>query len=164
MSDPPTTGPPRNPKPNTRSQTLPKGKATADPTKQKDNRPVEAVEDEEDDASEEESNHSQSGSIREDIRRLQAQIDRLLQERTAPVPTIETTPNPNVLTPAPADMRLPSGTPQPGYYKLSERTPAIESLGDGKEPTFLQWQASIRDRLEINSDHYRSKRARIALV
>jgi len=163
MSDTPTTGSSRNPKPTTRSQTLSKGKAPADPPKQKDNRLVEA--EEEDKASEEESNHSQSGqAYREEIRRLQAQVDLLLRERTAPLPTIETTPNPNVFTPAPADMRLPSGTPQPGYYKLSERTPTIESLSDGKEPTFLQWQASIRDRLEINSDHYRSERARMALV
>jgi hypothetical protein len=48
--------------------------------------------------------------------------------------------------------------------KLSERTPTIDCLTDGKEPTFRQWQASINDRLEINSDHYRTERARMALV
>ena len=61
-------------------------------------------------------------------------------------------------------VRFQSETPQPIQVKLSERTPNIECLTDGKQPTFRQWQASITDRLEINADHYWSERARMALV
>jgi len=46
----------------------------------------------------------------------------------------------------------------------SEKTPKIEDLSDGINPTFRQWQASVQDRLDINSDHYRNERERMALV
>lgn len=48
--------------------------------------------------------------------------------------------------------------------RRSEKTPDIKELRDGCEPTFRQWQASIQDRLEINSDYYRTERQRMALV
>jgi hypothetical protein len=50
------------------------------------------------------------------------------------------------------------------YQGRSEKTPTIEELSDGHDPTFKQWQASIQDRLSINSDHYRTERERMALV
>jgi hypothetical protein len=42
--------------------------------------------------------------------------------------------------------------------------PKIEPLSDGTSPTFRQWQASIRDRLEFSQDQYPSERARMAEV
>ena len=60
--------------------------------------------------------------------------------------------------------RYTSATPEAPKVKLTERTPTIDNLDDGSDPTFQQWQASIQDRLEINADHYRSERARMALV
>ena len=82
-----------------------------------------------------------------------------------PLPTTESYPINIRQSHAESSTRFQSETP--GLYtkqKLSERTPSIDNLSDGKDPTFRQWQASIKDRLEINADHYRSERARMALV
>ena len=49
-------------------------------------------------------------------------------------------------------------TPQ---SKLTEK---IEPLDDGTKPTYRQWQISIRDRFTVNSDHYVTDVARMALV
>ncbi|EMD64891.1 hypothetical protein COCSADRAFT_159893 [Bipolaris sorokiniana ND90Pr] len=95
------------------------------------------------------------------------QVHRLTQEnaelRSNVVLTTESPPI-TAEPPFSPSPRYTSTTPEPLRVKLSERTPAIESLSDGVDPTFRQWQASIVDRLEINSDHYRSERARMALV
>lgn len=83
--------------------------------------------------------------------------------RDVPVPTTETPPT-TTEQPSRLSARFLSVTPDPQHAKLSERTPPIDNLSDGVNPTFRQWQASIQDRLSINSDHYRSERARMALV
>jgi hypothetical protein len=101
--------------------------------------------------------------LREEIERLQAQISRLTQERS-PIPTTEPDPITLRQSRGPPAARFQSETPSLSTAKLSERTPTIDCLTDGKEPTFRQWQASIKDRLDINSDHYRTERARMALV
>jgi hypothetical protein len=101
--------------------------------------------------------------LREEIERLQAQVDRLTQERSV-LPTTEPAPTTSRQPHDTPSVRFMSETPSLSKVKLSERTPTIDCLTDGKEPTFRQWQASIKDRLEINSDHYRSERARMALV
>jgi hypothetical protein len=102
--------------------------------------------------------------LREEIERLQAQISQLSLERF-PLPTTESGPITSRQSHDTPGVRFQSETPSlPSKVKLSERTPSIDCLTDGKEPTFRQWQASIKDRLEINSDHYRSERARMALV
>ena len=46
----------------------------------------------------------------------------------------------------------------------TNRTPLTDPLNDGKDPTFRQWKASIRDRLEVNSEQYPTERSRKALV
>lgn len=83
--------------------------------------------------------------------------------RDVPVPTTETPPT-TTEQPSRLSARFLSVTPDPQHAKLSERTPPIDNLSDGVNPTFRQWQASIQDRLSINSDHYQSERARMALV
>jgi hypothetical protein len=102
-------------------------------------------------------------ALREEVERLQAQIISLTQERSV-LPTTEPAPTPSRQSHDTPSVRFQSETPSLSKVKLSERTPTIDCLTDGKEPTFRQWQASVKDRLEINSDHYRSERARMALV
>jgi hypothetical protein len=101
--------------------------------------------------------------LREEIERLQAQVSRLTREGSI-LPTTESGPTTSRQAHDTPSVRFLSETPSLSKVKLSERTPTIDCLTDGKEPTFRQWQASIKDRLEINSDHYRSERARMALV
>lgn len=84
-----------------------------------------------------------------------------------PLPTTESVQTDQRPTPT---VRFSSATPDdpfsPSSGKLyrTEKTPNIEDLNDGKNPTFRQWQASILDRLEVNADLYRNERARMALV
>ena len=49
-------------------------------------------------------------------------------------------------------------------YRKTQLTEKITPLDDGQAPTFRQWKASILDRLEVNSDHYPTRRSRLALV
>ncbi len=104
------------------------------------------------------------------IAQLQAEVARLKAGQghppyapDRPLPTTETPPTHSQ---QPAGTRFQSETPPYPTIrqKLSERTPNIDDLDNGSNPTFRQWQASIQDRLEINADHYRSERARMALV
>ena len=104
-----------------------------------------------------------TNGLLEEIQRLQAQVNRLTQERSV-LPTTESAPTITRQSHDTPGVRFQSETPSLAKVKLSERTPTIDCLTDGKEPTFRQWQASIKDRLDINSDHYRSERARMALV
>jgi hypothetical protein len=96
------------------------------------------------------------------LRQELAELRASLPPADHPLPTTETPPMRYQQSPV---ARLPS-EPVSLYTppRLSERTPNIEVLTDGKNPTFSQWRASIEDRLEINSDHYRTVRARMALV
>ena len=56
-------------------------------------------------------------------------------------------------------------TPYPqSHFRKSQLTERIIALEDGTAPTFIQWKISIRDRLEVNEDHYPTERARKALV
>ena len=106
-------------------------------------------------------------TLQTQLRQLQAQLDQLTRRSPAPdhpIPTTESPPTNPRLPTGDQSLRYTSETPGTIVPKLSERTPKIQSLTDGEEPTFLQWQASIRDRLDINADHYRSERARMALV
>jgi hypothetical protein len=50
------------------------------------------------------------------------------------------------------------------HFRKSQLTEKIIALDNGIEPTFIQWRISIRDRLEVNEDHYPTERARKALV
>lgn len=118
-------------------------------------------------------NGADSGSNREhllkEIARLQAELSQLrLSESRASEAACLRVPTESPPTPSqqPLVTRFPSETPSYPTIrpKLSERTPNIDDLDNGNSPTFKQWQASIQDRLEINSDHYRSERARMALV
>ena len=103
-------------------------------------------------------------NLQMEIERLQAQINRLTKEPSI-LPSTESHPVNTRTSQDEHVMRSPSGTSTLfRKEKLTERTPAITALSDGSQPTFRQWQASIKDRLDINSDHYRSERARMALV
>ena len=116
---------------------------------------------------EEDSGEDQTSLLRAEIDRLNAQVERLTREATLAqdrlIPTTESPPR-TADQPAGQPVRFLSATPDLLRVKLSERTPPIDNLSDGQDPTFRQWQASIEDRLSINSDHYRSERARMALV
>ncbi len=115
-------------------------------------------------------NGADSGSDREDlvkeIARLRAELSQLRLSESAATRLRVTTESPPTTSQQPLATRFPSETPSyPTIrHKLSERTPNIDDLDNGSNPTFKQWQASIQDRLEINADHYRSERARMALV
>ncbi|ELR08457.1 hypothetical protein GMDG_00521 [Pseudogymnoascus destructans 20631-21] len=50
------------------------------------------------------------------------------------------------------------------HYKKSTISEKIHPLSDGVEHTFLQWSASIRDRLVVNEDHYLTDVSRRALI
>ncbi|ELR08516.1 hypothetical protein GMDG_03215 [Pseudogymnoascus destructans 20631-21] len=52
----------------------------------------------------------------------------------------------------------------PTRYKKSTISERITLLSDGIEHTFLQWSASIRDRLIVNGDHYLTDVSRRALI
>jgi hypothetical protein len=62
--------------------------------------------------------------------------------------------------------RSTTGTPATPIFprKKTELTEKISPLSDGENPTFKQWRASVQDRLEVNADHYPTKRSRKALV
>lgn len=103
-------------------------------------------------------------ALRAELAALKAQFPSRTLPADYPIPTTETPPTHHRRS---STMRFVSETPtilQPAQPRLSERTPKIEDLSDGTDPTFKQWQASILDRLEINHDHYRTERARKALV
>lgn len=51
-----------------------------------------------------------------------------------------------------------------GSHRRSQLTEKITPLDDGVETPFLQWRASIEDRLSVNADHYPSERSRMALI
>jgi hypothetical protein len=56
-------------------------------------------------------------------------------------------------------------TPFPqSHFRKSQLTENIIALDNGTVPTFAQWKISVRDRLEVNEDHYLTERARKALV
>lgn len=106
-------------------------------------------------------------ALQAQIRQLQLQLDHYHRRSHVSDQSLPTTESPPTISRQPErsqNLRYMSETPGTVLARLSERTPKIESLTDGKEPTFPQWQASIRDRLDINVDHYQSERARIALV
>ena len=37
-------------------------------------------------------------------------------------------------------------------------------MTDGESPTFRQWEISVLDRLDVNSDHYETEKTRKALI
>jgi len=96
------------------------------------------------------------------LRQEIAQLRAILPPADQPVPTTEAPP----MRSQPPPAARPPSEPTSLYAspRLSERTPKIEVLSDGVDPSFPQWRASIQDRLEINSDHYPSTRAQMALV
>lgn len=63
----------------------------------------------------------------------------------------------------PALSRLPSEE-SASSSKKSTISEKITPLSDGLEHTFLQWSASIRDRLVVNEDHYPTDVSRRALI
>ncbi|KAF2726613.1 hypothetical protein EJ04DRAFT_571112 [Polyplosphaeria fusca] len=108
---------------------------------------------------------TENAALRVQLQQMQEQINTLLRQSTdRAVPSIE--PLPMTRNPVAREAtRARSGTPAEWMpVKLSEKTPKIESLSDGKDPTYRQWRASIQDQLDINSDHYPSERARMALI
>lgn len=62
---------------------------------------------------------------------------------------------------APRATRPPSGSAKEWKSRI---TPKFDPLDDGINPTFKKWKFSIMDRLELNSDHYRTTRAQQAEV
>lgn len=113
---------------------------------------------------------SEIAQLRQELERARAELNSLREgptlpeEPDRPLPTTETPPNR-----PPTEVRAVSEDFYADFARRlttrrSEKTPNIDDLSDGKDPTFRQWQASIQDRLEINADHYRTERERMALV
>jgi hypothetical protein len=78
-----------------------------------------------------------NNELRKEVDRLLAQISRLMQERS-PLPTTKSDPNSFRQPYHTLVVRFQSETPSLLKVKLSERTPTIDCLTDGKEPTFRQ--------------------------
>ena len=55
-------------------------------------------------------------------------------------------------------------TSTPSRPRKTELTEKIDPLDKGDSPTYHQWEASIRDRLVVNSDHYPTIHSQRALV
>lgn len=96
------------------------------------------------------------------------QVRRLTQEnmelRNNIVPTTE--PPPTTVGQPPSQLpRFLSTTPEAPRGQLSRLiSSTISQLSDGKDPTFLQWQAEVEDRLVLNEDHFPTERHRMAMV
>ena len=92
----------------------------------------------------------------------EAPEQRLTPLRNAPetvrLPPLQNTRSPSI----PRVSRIP--TEEPPRYKKSTISEKITPLSDGVEHTFLQWSASIRDRLVVNEDHYPTDISRRALI
>lgn len=107
--------------------------------------------------------------LRDQIKSLQEQILQLkaaaLDNRPLRSTELDLDPPQRISQTVSAAPRFVSETPtassQTAFWK---RMPKIEPLSDGTSPTFRQWQASIRDRLEFSQDQYPSERARMAEV
>ena len=74
-------------------------------------------------------------------------------------PPFQPTRSPSI----PRLLRLPTEEP-PYRHNKSTISEKITPLSDGVEHTFLQWSASIRDRLLVNEDHYPTDVSRRALI
>jgi hypothetical protein len=48
--------------------------------------------------------------------------------------------------------------------RLSRNIPETDPLGDGTDPTFRQWKASLRDKFRENADHFETERSRCTHV
>jgi hypothetical protein len=88
-------------------------------------------------------------NLQEQVAYLTALVQRIAQEQSVlpdhPIPTSK----------SPLEGSCMSSTlPELHRAKLLERTPKIELLNNGVSLTFCQWQASIQNRLDINSDYY----------
>ena len=79
--------------------------------------------------------------------------------RTVRLPPLQNTRSPSI-------PRTPRMTTEdtPSRYKKSTISKRITPLSNGIEHTFLQWSASIRDRLIVNEDHYPTDVSRRALI
>ncbi|KFY31795.1 hypothetical protein V493_00789 [Pseudogymnoascus sp. VKM F-4281 (FW-2241)] len=92
-------------------------------------------------------------------------------EPEQPTPIMRNTPG-TVRLPPVGNARSPSIPVLPRQYtedpssrhKKSTISEKITPLSDGIEHTFLQWSASIRDRLVVNEDHYPTDVSRRALI
>lgn len=127
--------------------------------------PLEAVGDEDEEDSEPELSmkdlHRQMASLVDQVHRLTQENAEL---RRNIVPTTESPPT-TVGQPLSQSPRFTSATPEPSRVKLSRLfSSSINHLSDGKDPTFLQWHAEVKDRLELNSDHFPSERHRMAMI
>ncbi|ELR08834.1 hypothetical protein GMDG_03508 [Pseudogymnoascus destructans 20631-21] len=78
---------------------------------------------------------------------------------TVQLPPLRNTRSPSI----PRSSRMLTEDP-PNRYKKSTISEKILPLSDGIEHTFLQWSASIRDRLVVNEDHYLTDVLRRALI
>ncbi|OBT59928.1 hypothetical protein VE03_10718, partial [Pseudogymnoascus sp. 23342-1-I1] len=129
------------------------------------------------------------GNLEREMQELKAMIATLVVSQTRILPTPEDTPIPTVesierrarpMRDTPRTVRLPplqstrspstqstSRIPSedpPHRHKKSTISERITLLSDGVEHTFLQWSASIRDRLVVNEDHYPTDVSRRALI
>lgn len=78
---------------------------------------------------------------------------------TVRLPPLQTPGSPTI----PRQSRMHTEDP-PHRYKKSTISERITPLSDGIDHTFLQWSASIRDRLVVNEDHYPTDVSRRALI
>ena len=82
-----------------------------------------------------------------------------------PLPSIEEDDLPATSDPDDSDdPNLPDSESVRKKKTKVQLTEKIVPLDDGREPSFFQWKASVRDRLEVNASLYPTARARRALV
>jgi len=51
-----------------------------------------------------------------------------------------------------------------GRSQRSDRPAKIDPLGDGKEPTFKQWKASVQGKLELHDEYFATEKSRMYYV
>ncbi|KFY97259.1 hypothetical protein V500_02153 [Pseudogymnoascus sp. VKM F-4518 (FW-2643)] len=116
--------------------------------------------------------------IKELLATLVASQTSLPTPEETPIPTVESVePRTSPTRNTPKTVRLPplqntrspsiprsNSEDPPHRHKKSTISERITPLSDGIEHTFLQWSASIRDRLVVNEDHYPTDVSRRALI
>ena len=108
---------------------------------------------------------SQQEQIERLTRLLQDAENRAAQVAQAPPASI---PNPNELADAlralTHHLTRADSPAAPAGPSRSTKIPDPPILTDGKDPSFESWKLQMQDKLEVNVDHYPTRRAKMAYV
>ena len=115
-----------------------------------------------------ESSNTQDSNTQEELVAAQAEIARLRAQLDAQsTPSRDQSPDASqLITVLEAITRRltdgPQGSQERPYRSAKIADPPL--LTDGVEPTFANWKLQIQDKLEVNTDHFPTTRAKMAYV